>query len=106
MIPHFILQKTKSVVFKTRYQKMASLFDTRTLAPLLEMTSTLVTQLADLEPAVKLLETELVTENMETMDTVWQTQADTRNGSWLGQVCAVFLCVYCLILYSHKTFFR
>jgi hypothetical protein len=82
---------------------MASLFETRTLAPLLEITTTIVSQLADLEPAVKLLETELVTENTDTMDTIWQTQADTvnLNGSWLGQV---WIWVICLIIYTHKHF--
>ena len=59
---------------------MSSLFDTQTLAPLLQLTTT---QVAELEPVVKLLETDLVTENMET---VWHAGEDTSNASWLGQV--------------------
>ena len=65
---------------------MASLFDTRTLAPLQQITTTLVTQLTDLQPGVKQLQTEGMTYSAETMETVWLNQADTSNLSWLGEV--------------------
>ena len=71
---------------------MASLFETRTLAPLLQLTTTQIPLLEDLVPVVKLLEDELVTENMGTMETVWQAGQDFTNGSWLGQVV-----LHCLI---------
>ena len=56
------------------------MFDTHTLAPLLQLTTTQLTQLAELEPAVKLLENNLVTEKM---DTIWQAGEDTSNGPWM-----------------------
>ena len=67
---------------------MASLFDTQTLGPLLQLTTTEVPLITDLslEPAVKtLLENGMVT---ETMETVWQAGVDVGNGTWLGQVKA------------------
>ena len=65
---------------------MASLFDTRTLAPLSQITTTLVTQLTDLQPEVKQLETEGINDSADIMETVWLNQADTRNLSWMGEV--------------------
>ena len=65
---------------------MASLFETRTLAPLLQLTTTQIPILEVLVPVVKMLENELVTENMETMESIWQAGQDASNGSWLGQV--------------------
>ena len=67
---------------------MASLFDTRTLAPLLQLTTTQLPVLEELVPVVKLLDNELVTENMET---VWQAGQDAMNGSWLGEVALHWL---------------
>ena len=75
---------------------MASLFDTRTLAPLSQITTTLVTQLSDLQPGVKQLQTEGMTESADTMETVWLNQADTSNLSWLGEV--VLLISLCLLM--------
>jgi hypothetical protein len=75
---------------------MASLFDTRTLAPLEQITTTLVNQLTDLQPGVK----ELETDSLETMEIVWLNQADTSNLSWLGEVVLLislcFLMIYFL----------
>ena len=65
---------------------MANLFNTRTLAPLLQLTTTQIPLLEELVPVVKMLEDELGMENMETMETVWQIGQDFKNGSWLGQV--------------------
>ena len=65
---------------------MASLFNTRTLAPLLQLTTTQIPTLEDLVPVVKLLKDDMVTDNMET---VWQAGQDFKNGSWLGQVVLV-----------------
>ena len=73
---------------------MASLFDTRTLAPLSQITTTLVTQLTDLQPGVKQLETDSV----DTMETVWLNQADTSNLSWLGEV-VIWILIYKQITY-------
>ena len=73
---------------------MASLFNARTLAPLLQLTTTQIPLLEELVPIVKMLENELVTENMETMETmetVWQAGQGAMNGSWLGQVVLVIL---------------
>ena len=67
---------------------MASLFDTRTLAPLLQLTTTHLPVLEELVPVVKLLDNELLIENMET---VWQAGQDAMNGSWLGQVALHWL---------------
>ena len=71
---------------------MASLFDTRTLAPLSQITTALVTQLTDLQPGVK----QLQADSVETMETVWLNQADTSNLSWLGEV--VLLISLCLLM--------
>jgi hypothetical protein len=68
---------------------MASLFETRTLAPLLQLTTTQIPTLEDLVPVVKLLKDDMVTDNMETMETVRQAGQDFKNGSWLGQVVLV-----------------
>ena len=70
---------------------MASLFNTRTLAPLLQLTTTQIPLLEELVPVVKLLEDELVMETMESMETVWQAGQDAMNGSWLGQVALHWL---------------
>ena len=75
---------------------MASLFDTRTLAPLQQMTTTLVTQLTDLRPGVEQLETEVVTDSLETAETVWLNHEDTSNLSWLGEVLT--LIALCLLM--------
>ena len=68
---------------------MASLFETRTLAPLLQLTTTQIPILEDLVPVVKLLKDDMVTDNMETMETIWQAGQDFKKGSWLGQVVLV-----------------
>ena len=68
---------------------MASLFNARTLAPLLQLTTTQIPLLEELVPIVKMLENELGKENMvtmESMETVWHVGQDFKNGSWLGQV--------------------
>jgi hypothetical protein len=65
---------------------MASLFETRTLAPLLQLTTTQIPILEELVPVVKMLEDDMVTENIET---VWQAGQDFKNVSWLGQVVLV-----------------
>ena len=62
---------------------MASLFNTRTLVPLLQLTTTQIPLLEELVPVVKMLEDEL---GMENMETVWQIGQDFKNGSWHGQV--------------------
>ena len=91
-----IKSQKQSVAVRRRYLivclEMASLFDTRTLAPLSQITTTLVTQLTDLQPGVK----QLATDSLETMETVWLNQADTSNLSWLGEV--VLLISLCLLM--------
>ena len=65
---------------------MASLFDTRTLAPLQQITTTLVTQITELRPGVKQPQADGITGSAETMETVWLNHEDTSNLSWLGEV--------------------
>ena len=66
---------------------MGSLFDTRTLAPLLQLTTTQAPSLADLEPVVKILETDQATDTLvEDVGKLWDAGQVGTNGSWLGQV--------------------
>ena len=66
---------------------MGSLFDTRTLAPLLQLTTTQAPNLGDLEPVVKILETDQATDTLaEDVGTLWDAGQVGTNGSWLGQV--------------------
>ena len=66
---------------------MGSLFDTRTLAPLLQITTTQAPNLGDLEPVVKILDNDQVTATLvEEAGTLWDAGQVAANGTWLGQV--------------------
>ena len=67
---------------------MAGLFETRTLGPLLQLTTTTpASVMEDLKPVVKLLDTESASSDTENMaDNLWSVGQETLNGSWPGSV--------------------